>query len=438
MRIKRFPAKFGLVLLSLAMVIAACSGADADGATAFEEISSSLGGDDRANLARSTATTTQGGEAEVDGGAEERDAAASLGDGGLTDVALPTNIGRDIIFTAELVVAVEDVANAGEAAAAEIQRLGGFLFGQRTTGSPEPASILTFKIDPEQFQAALRALGQIGEIRSQDVSASDVTERIVDLESRIATASASVERLRALLGEATDVKAIVELEAELLKRETELETLRGSLRTLEDQVALATIVLRLTEAESNPDLAVTVSTYPSHDAGFSCPGGEELAVDIGSEATVCYELLNRGDTWLADFELRDPVLDIEITDLVVVFGDLDVPLEPGASILLAYETTPERDVRLRTTITAQPVSEDGTTLSARTESQTVSTFIAAVDPGGVPSFGDGLAASWDLLVSLGQGALLVLGALIPFLWLPVVALAVWRVFGRRRETVETA
>ena len=426
-----------LVVAALAVLITACSGGDS--VATFQEVASNLGGDGDGgtNFSRSTATTAaEAGEAtsqeEVDSGTSNE-----LGEGGITPVALPTNIGRDIIFTAELVVAVDDVAAAGERAAAEIQRLGGFLFGQRSTGAPEPASILTFKIDPDQFQAALEALGEIGELRSQDVSASDVTERIVDLESRIATATASVDRLRALLSEATDVKAIVELEAELLKRETELETLRGSLRTLEDQVALATIVVRLTEAESRPDLAVTVSAYSAHDSGFSCPGGDGISVEIGAEATVCYELMNRGDTWLADFELRDPVLDVEIDDLIVVFGDLRARLEPGASVLLALETKPERDLRLQTTVTAQPVSEDGNPLSARAESRTVSTFISAVDPGGIPTFAEGVAASWDLLVNLGQGALLVFGALIPFLWLPLAAFLAWRYLGRRRGPVET-
>ena len=428
-----------LVVVLLALIMAACSGGDSDRAPSFEEVASSLGGDGDGgtNFSRSTATTpTDAGEAT---GAEEVDRAATeLGEGGITPVALPTNIGRDIIFTADLVVAVDDVAAAGERATAEIQRLGGFLFGQRTVGAPEPVSILTFKIDPNQFQAALTALGEIGELRSQDVSASDVTERIVDLESRIATATASVDRLRSLLSDATDVEAIVELEAELLKRETELETLRGSLRTLEDQVALATIVVSLTEAESSPDLAVTVSAYPTHDSGFSCPGGDETSVETGAEATVCYELINRGDTWLAEFELRDPVLDLEIDDLLVVFGDLSVPLEPGASLLLAYEATPERDLRLQTTVTAQPVSEDGSPLSARAESRTVSTFISAVAPDGIPTFADGLAASWELLVSLGQGALLVVGALIPFFWLPLAAFLAWRYLGRRREPAKSA
>jgi len=418
---------FALVLAIL-LVAAACSGGDS--VETFGEISDSLGGEGGGDM--TTGTTVAAGEeapseqdtSDSDGGEtmdEDR-----LGSGGVTPVALPTQIGRDIIFTAEMTVAVTDVAGAGEEATREIASLGGFLFGQHTTGSPDPTSVLTFKVQPEDFQAALGALGSIGEVRSQNVTANDVTERIVDLESRIATAAASVERLRALLAEATDIEAVVELESELLVRETELETLRGSLRTLQDQVALATIVLTLTEAASHPELTLAVTAYPAHDSGQSCPGEGDLQVETGAETTVCFEIANTGDTWLADFELRDPVLDIELTDLEVVFGDPGTALEPGDTILLAAEVVPDRDLRMRTTITAQPVDEEGETIPGRPASQTSTAFVNAVDPGGIASFSDGLEASWEVLVRIGQLLVLALGALLPFIWIPILAWFIWR------------
>jgi hypothetical protein len=354
-----------------------------------------------------------------------------LGRGGVTQVALPTDLGRDIIFTAQVAVAVPDVGDAGDQATRAVESLGGFLFGQRTTGSPEPRTELTFKVPPESFQEALARLGDIGEVRTQEVTADDVTERIVDLESRINTAVASVERLRTLLSQATDIEAIVDLENELLERETELETLRGSLRTLQNQVALATIVLTLTEAESQPAVEVRMSAYPSHDDGGSCPGSEGLTVEQNTEATVCVEVFNVGDTWLDEFELRDPVLDIELDDMIMVFGDPTVAMEPGDSMLLAVEVNPDRDLRTRTTLTAIPVSADGEELPDPPASATVTLFIATVDPGGIATFGEGLEASWDLLVDLGRVALLMLGALIPFIWVPVLAVLGWRLWRNR-------
>lgn len=427
----RIPAKVLALVTVMLLVVAACSGDDSGESGEFDEIAADLdgGGGDSGRADTGVTVADASNEEMEDSGGDEASTpgdGSSLGDGGVTPVALPAQIGRDIIFTADMTVAVPDVGEAGEQATREIQQLGGFLFGQRTTGSPHPSSVLTFKIQPDDFQAALDALGSIGELRDQNVAASDVTERIVDLESRIQTATASVERLRGLLAQATDIEAIVELESELLVRETELETLRGSLRTLEDQVSLATIVLTLTEAEANPALAVTLTAYPSHDSGASCPGRADFEVETGAEATVCLEIVNTGDTWLTDFEVRDPVLDVELDDLVVVFGEPSAALEPGDSLILAAEVTPERDLRTQTTVTATAVDEDGNELGSRPVSQTESLFVNAVDPGGIPSFAEGLAASWDLLVKFGQAVVLVLGALIPFFWVPLLAYLVWR------------
>lgn len=430
-RLSRATSSWRVISLVLAvlLVAAACSGDDVS--ETFSEIGESLdgGGDDTATattMAAAEQAPDESSEGDGDRQAANEEPASPLGSGGVSPVALPTQIGRDIIFTAEMTVAVTDVTAAGEEATRVIQGLGGFLFGQHSTGSPNPTSVLTFKVQPQDFQPALAALGSIGEVRDQNVTASDVTERIVDLESRIATASASVDRLRALLAEATDIDSIVELESELLVRETELETLRGSLRTLQDQVALATIVVSLTEAASHPALALTVSAYPAHDSGQSCPASNDLQVETGTETTFCFEIVNTGDTWLSDFELRDPVLDLALDDLTVVFGNPDAALEPGDSMLFAVEVIPDRDLRTRTTVTAKPVDEIGDSIPGRPVSQTSTAFVNAVDPGGIASFSDGLEASWDLMVRLAQLLVLALGALLPFIWIPVLAWFVWR------------
>lgn len=416
-----------LSALVMVLVIGACSDDSGESTADFLEVGETSDRD-----REGTVTTVAG--AGGDGAAEEpsEDADDEMGSGGITPVVLPSDFGRDIIYTADVTVAVTDVAAAGEEASRAISGLGGFLFGQRTVGSPEPMSVLTFKVQPESFQQALSRLGEIGDVRSQTVSADDVTERVVDLESRINTAAASVERLRALLSEATDIETIVELENELLERETELEALRGSLRTLQQQVSLATIVLTLTEAQSRPAIEVAMTGYLAHDEGASCPGSAEVQMETDSETTVCVSITNVGDTWLTDFEVKDPVLDINLEDMIVVFGDPNRPLEPGESMMLAVELVPDRDLRTRTTVTAAPVDEEGEDLPGAA-STTVTFFVDTVDPGGIPGFTEGLDASWDLLVALGRLALLIAGAVLPFLWVPVAAWLGWRMWRSRNR-----
>jgi hypothetical protein len=420
------------LVLVLLLALGACAGDSMD--ESFEESA----GDFDAPI--TAAPSDDGGEDLGDAGAGSDAEAPSeaLGDGGIEGALLQTrSLGRDIIFTADMTVAVTDVAAAGAEATRIIEELGGFLFGQETTGAPEPRSVLTFKVLPGDFQQALSRLGGIGEIRTQNVTADDVTERVVDLESRISTAEASVERLKGFLEEANDIVTIAELESQLLQRETDLETMRGSLRTLQDRVDLATIYVTLTEALSAPDLHLEVTGFSGHDDGVSCPADGRIRVEEGELATVCFEIFNNGDTPLAGFELRDAVLDVVLVDLIVVWGDPSGILEPGQSMVLAHEMVVERNQRTQTRVSAVPVDQDGNRVEGREVASTVSMGIDAVDPGGLPGFSDGLEASVAALLAIVGLIVLGAGAILPFIWvLPLLWLG-WRWRQRRIARYES-
>ena len=253
----------------------------------------------------------------------------------------------------------------------------------------------------------------------------------MDLESRISTAAASVERLKGFLEAATDIETIAELEGQLLQRETDLETMRGQLRTLRDRVDLATIYLTLTEALSAPSLDVNVTGFEGHEDGVACPAEGRISVEEGEKATVCFEITNTGDTPLAGFTLRDAVLDVELSDLIVVWGDANGILEPGQSLVLAHEIVVERNQRTQTRVSAEPVDQDGNRVEGREVVSTVSMGIDAVDPGGLPGFNDGLQASLEALLAIGGLLILLAGAILPFIWMIPIAALVLRWMSRR-------
>ncbi|MDJ0925777.1 MAG: DUF4349 domain-containing protein [Acidimicrobiia bacterium] len=428
MRMRSIPTwrKLAATMAVLLLVLTACGGDDegteATIAAPETTAAAAVDGDDAGFFETSE-------ELDAPAGGEAPDGARSdpLGSGGVDAALLQTrSLGRDIIFTANMTVAVVDVAAASAEATRIIEELGGFLFGQETTGEPEPVSRLTFKVLPGDFQQALARLGSVGDIRTQTVTADDVTERVVDLESRISTAESSVERLKGFLEEATDIETIAELEAQLLQRETDLETMRGQLRTLQDRVDLATIYLTLTEALSAPDLHLEVTGFPGHDDGISCPADGRIQVEEGEKATVCFEITNTGDSPLAGFTLRDAVLDVELADLIVVWGDPNGILEPGQTLVLAHEMTVERNQRTQTRVSAEPVNEEGNRVEGREVASTVSMGIDAVDPGGLPGFTDGLEASWDAVLTIGGLIVLFAGALLPFIWVIPLLWLLWR------------
>ncbi len=96
--------------------------------------------------------------------------------------------------------------------------------------------------------------------------------------------------------------------------------------------------------------------------------------------------------------------------------------------------TVDRDLRTQTRVTALPVDADGDPIEARELAQTQSVLVNAVDPGGVPSFTDGLAGAWDVLVTIGKVVILAAGAVIPFLWVPLLLWVLWWWRQRRRRS----
>lgn len=412
-------------LMLLVLIGAACSGSSDGGVI-----------DNSSPNVTSAGAQAFQGEVELQVGGSARTqapvVAGKVGDGGVV-AAQAANIGRNIIFTADMTVAVSDVAATSRQAISVINGHGGFLFGQRTLGGSEPSSVLTFKIPPENFLRALDDLGTIGEVRDQRITADDVTERIVDLESRIVTAEASVSRLRAFLEQATDVKTVTQLETQLLQRETDLETMRGQLRTTKRLVDLATIVINLTEAASRPAISVALSAYPGTDGGASCPGASTAAVDEGDQMTVCWEVTNTGDTALTEFAITDNVLGIELKDLLVVFGDPSGVLETGQSFVVAHEIPMDRNLRTQTRITASPADGNGAPVSGRAISDTQGIALSAIDSGDAPGFRDSFGASVEALQGLIGFIGLAAGAAVPFLWVPIVVWVVRRRFLRTPE-----
>jgi len=153
---------------------------------------------------------------------------------------------RSIIYIGSMTVRVEKVDKAANDAAALANRLGGFVGGDNRSNKDDRSEArLILRIPAGQFSAALTALAELGTEEGREVSTQDVTEQVVDVDARIATAQASVDRVRALLARAQTIGEIVQLEAEVSRREAELESLKARKRKLADQTSLSTVTVIL-------------------------------------------------------------------------------------------------------------------------------------------------------------------------------------------------
>ncbi len=428
-------------LAALMLVAASCSSSGEDSTASgndasFDEASESVGGDDSGSDGSAEAISPEiaaEGEGDADTGAANptEDAGGAAHTAGVT----AADLNRQIIFTATVQVDVENVASAGNDAVAAIESVGGFVFGQETTGGVEPRSTFVFKVRPADFDRALTALSGIGDLIGQQVSADDVTERVVDLESRIHVAELGVARLSTAMESATTLEDFAELERLLLGRETELEVMRGQIRTLQDQVDLATITLVLTQDRIENGLQLTVTSYEEHNNGLACPGQPENRVEAGTDLTVCFELLNTGDQALTNLTLTDVGLDLDAdSELISVFGTLDDTLQPGQSIIVASEIETDRDVRLRSVAGGRPVAIEGEDPAGPPVSITRSATISVTPSDDAPGFGDGFESGRVVLSGIWSAVRVTVGFILPLLiLLPFLIGAGWLLRKWRRR-----
>ena len=179
---------------------------------------------------------------------------------GAEAVVVQTIPGRSIIFEGTLTLETKNVAEA----AGEISRIaiesGGTLFdSEMHVSDPQTAhASVTIKVPPANIGTAMEQIGTLGRLRDYNQDAQDITTQMVDLDARILTATASVDRVRGFLDQTRNVSELAGLEAELTVRETELEQLRAQQRALKDRVALATLTIDIVV----PQVPVTTTMAP--------------------------------------------------------------------------------------------------------------------------------------------------------------------------------
>ncbi|WP_037671808.1 DUF4349 domain-containing protein [Streptomyces griseus] len=223
------------LLLAAALAVTGCSAADDSGASASAA-------DDRAGAAAP----------EVAGnGAGGEKAAAGRTDGGKSGTATaPTKITANrIIRTASLTVQVKDVPKALDRARTTAENAGGYVGDETTTrdDAGDERTRVVLRVPTEKYDEVLTDLQGAGKLLDRTAKAQDVTDQVVDVESRIASQRASVARVRELMDRATRLSDVVELEGELSRRQSDLEALLAQQSSLKDRTSMATITLSLAQ-----------------------------------------------------------------------------------------------------------------------------------------------------------------------------------------------
>ncbi|MGH8777355.1 MAG: DUF4349 domain-containing protein [Jiangellaceae bacterium] len=222
----------GIAAVLLAgMLLTACAGGDDDGA------------DD------ATSTAAQGG------GAVDQDAAESA-PGGSADEGDPVAVARidpsprQIIHVVDLTVEVDDVGAQAQRAATLAETSGGFVAAESTDG--DDRATLTLRVPSDGHTEVVARLEELGQVRERHRSAEDVTDEIVDVDARIASQRRSIDRIRVLLDQASDLDDVVRIESELARREADRDSLLQRQEQLAGLTSLATVTVTFVSTDEAP------------------------------------------------------------------------------------------------------------------------------------------------------------------------------------------
>lgn len=143
-----------------------------------------------------------------------------------------------IIYRAELALRADRVEVVQEKAEALVAKHRGYI------GESGPGRMV-LRIPAAVFETALDELAGLGEVTNRRVFAEDVTERVVDLESRLRSAEVLRERLIEMVKGAENLEHALKVEQELARVSEQIELIQGRLRLAKQQIAFATITLTI-------------------------------------------------------------------------------------------------------------------------------------------------------------------------------------------------
>jgi hypothetical protein len=244
--------RIAAALVAVILGVTACGSDDKDSSSATDVNIAEPGKIDAPSVNGDAGQVPAGSAAPSDSGVSGETPAGPAID--LPEVA-PQNkyLAIDVSYGVE----VDDISKGINDVVALSGRHGGQIYERTINITDDRSSSAAFviKLPPENVEAAIADLDAIGVRRTASQGTEDVTSQVVDIDARLVTAQASLDRVRKLLEAATDLGQILSLESQLTERETLVEQYTAMKRAISDRVSLATLRVQLS-LSSEPTAAV--------------------------------------------------------------------------------------------------------------------------------------------------------------------------------------
>ena len=173
-----------------------------------------------------------------------------LSDGAVSVIG-DTSPDRKIIRNADVSLETKEFDTSVEKLQSIVEELGGYISQANVYVHNSRYELhsadYTVRIPAEKFDQFLAYREDVGTVSSTNIWTDDVTDSYYDMEARLESLETKRTRLLELLEQAEDMESIIALESELSNTIYEIESLTGSLRRLDDQIAYSTIHVYIDE-----------------------------------------------------------------------------------------------------------------------------------------------------------------------------------------------
>jgi hypothetical protein len=151
-----------------------------------------------------------------------------------------------VISTGSVSLQSDDVADARF----DVQKIVGTYRGtiaeeETTTGDDgkTETSRMVLRVPSKDFNKVTKALEGVADLIASSSGSEDVTTQVIDNEVRIRAQTKSLERIEALLAQATNLREVVAIESQLTRRQADLDSLKSQQAYLADQTTLSTVTV---------------------------------------------------------------------------------------------------------------------------------------------------------------------------------------------------
>ncbi|MBT3190709.1 MAG: DUF4349 domain-containing protein [Anaerolineae bacterium] len=170
---------------------------------------------------------------------------------------------RLVIKNADLSITVDDPEKKIAAISALADSMGGHVVSSNTyqsyadSGARVPEGNITIRVPSEKMDAALEQIKENAEeVNSENVSGEDVTDKYVDLQSRLKAKKAAEEKMLEIMAQATTTEETLAVYSQLQIIQSDIEVLTGQINYYERSAAMSSISVNVIATEKSKPIEI--------------------------------------------------------------------------------------------------------------------------------------------------------------------------------------